>query len=175
MSLWVCVLTFQTCKDCAVIMRVRAHIAILRGCAPPICRTFYLYIIVPHAATEWLSRGATGPCLIISWSSPLVLPNMRQSTYLHIEHIFVLPLLHVDGSSMHADSHANTIPQQGYTPLRPTPPAVSDGNTLESKLCVYCCSKINLKTYLLFLGSCSFGILFIQTTYSSLEPKDVTK
>lgn len=70
-----------------------------------------------------------------------------------VEHIFALPLLHVDGSSMHADSHANIIPQQGCTPLSPTVPAVSDGNTLVSKVCVYCGSEINVKTCLLFLGS----------------------
>lgn len=57
-------------------------------------------------------------------------------------------MLIVDGSSMHADSHANIIPQQGCTLLCPTVPAVSHGNTLVSKLLVYCCSEFDVKNML---------------------------
>lgn len=150
-----------------------------------LCSTrLHLVLSIHHSPTcsRWATKqGATGPRLIISWSSLLVLPHIRRSSHPHTKsNTSLFSLLHVDGSSTHAGSHANTISQQGYTPLSLTVPAVSDGNTGRLQTS----RRIHLSEYPVVLSlkwkhaCCSedlWRILFMQITSSSLAKGDVTK
>lgn len=72
-----------------------------------LCST-HLHLLLPihHSPTcsHWVTKqGATGPRLIISWSSLLVLPHIRRSTRPHAKsNTFLCSFLRVDGSSLHA-------------------------------------------------------------------------
>lgn len=82
-----------------------------------LCSThLHLLLSIHHSPTysHWVTKqGATGPRLIISWSSLLVLPRIRRSTHPHTK--WSTSFLRVDDSSVHVGSYANTTPQQGCT------------------------------------------------------------
>lgn len=144
---------------------------------------FSIHLYPPHwsihhcrSCSPWVAKqGAAGPCLIISWSSPLVLPNMRRSTYLHTE-------LNTSPCSMWMEAPCALIhmlisfPSWGSS-LNDTVPTVSHGITLVSK--VYCFSKINVIKHACFFQSSAFLSLFIQPHIQlwdrTMLPNDVTK
>ena len=116
--LHVCVCVVDVQRLCSYYKKVRAPG--VPSCAPPICISSCSYITVPHAATEWLSRGAQDHGSLSPGPLSPVLPHIRRSSRTHSHtksNTSLYSLLHVDGSSRHAAHMLASFPSRA-TPCR---------------------------------------------------------